>query len=627
MKLIRFFTSGCVALILAGFLFGPVGLAEIPEPANVYYGDVIIGETQVTSQNNGVVVTLRIGDTIISSYRMGDNAGMGDQYVLTVPMDAEGERESRTARRGDTATILVSGIEADTFTIDEMGQLNKKDLTVSSVDYDNDGMPDAYETANNLDPFDDSDADNDADGDGLTNLEEYAAGTDPNVADTDDDGMNDGYEVMYGFNPVNAADAAEDPDSDGYTNLEEAQNGTDPIVENIIQPFRVEIATLINGHSGNVSALAIGGDNLLSVSHHESLIKTWDINSGLLVRETDSNSQNGINSLVVSGNYFFIGSGDAAIHQYNMDTGYRVQTLSDAQGGILALSVYNDHVIAGSADGLVNIWNIRTGALLHSWTAHDGSFVNSLQAINGKLYTLGTFPWKSMKIWDWNDKTHILTFVGAETCCQLTNLHLNDEKLFISGIDGPDTITAINLAGFNSQTLTGHLDEVVALSTASHRFFSGDAEGIVNIWALTDGDLLQSFKAHAQPIRSLAATESHLITGDASGLIKIWNLYGDAMGDTDEDGMGDTWETANSLDPADGSDKGLDPDGDGLLNIEEYINQTDPQSDDTDNDQMPDAWEVNNGLNPRSATDASEDPDADGFTNLQEYLNGTDPFN
>ena len=60
----------------------------------------------------------------------------------------------------------------------------------------------------------------------------------------------------------------------------------------------------------------------------------------------------------------------------------------------------------------------------------------------------------------------------------------------------------------------------------------------------------------------------------------------------------------------------LDTDGDGTPDT------TDP---DDDNDGMPDTWETENGLNPLDAADASLDPDGDGLTNLQEYGGDTNP--
>jgi uncharacterized protein (DUF1800 family) len=132
---------------------------------------------------------------------------------------------------------------------------------VGTPDEDSDGMPDAWETQHSFNPASASDATLDADSDGLSNLREFLAGTDPRDSDSDNDGASDGVEFAHGSNPLAASskpagydltasisdldgdglsDAwvlwsggiprapGADDDGDGMTNLEESQAGTDP---------------------------------------------------------------------------------------------------------------------------------------------------------------------------------------------------------------------------------------------------------------------------------------------------------------------------------------------------------------------------------------------------------------
>jgi Matrixin/Thrombospondin type 3 repeat len=145
--------------------------------------------------------------------------------------------------------------------------------------------------------------------------------------------------------------------------------------------------------------------------------------------------------------------------------------------------------------------------------------------------------------------------------------------------------------------------------------------------------------------------------------------------DTDNDGMGDNYETTHALNPRDAADAGLDPDSDGLTNLEEFqlgrnasVNENaviliinsilleevdtdkdgvpdnrdpfpqDPtESNDTDSDGvgnnadsdddgdgLPDSVENENGLKPLFAGDANLDKDSDGLTNLEEFVLGSD---
>ncbi|MDM8538125.1 hypothetical protein QUF70_15340, partial [Desulfobacterales bacterium HSG17] len=126
----------------------------------------------------------------------------------------------------------------------------------------------------------------------------------------------------------------------------------------------------------------------------------------------------------------------------------------------------------------------------------------------------------------------------------------------------------------------------------------------------------------------------------------------------DNDGTPGWWETQHGLDMSSSADAAQDTDNDGLTNLEEYINKTDPrdpdtdddgiedgqerlagtdpddknlsipgQTPDSDNDGLPDWYEAEHGLNPSNPSDAVQDKDGDGLPNLSEFISDTDPEN
>ncbi len=94
----------------------------------------------------------------------------------------------------------------------------------------------------------------DTDGDGLTDDEEAALGTDPTDVDTDGDGVQDGGEVNAGTNPLVA-----DTDGDGFTDKEELDLGSDPLDPDSFpqgtepNQFNIQVFNCPEGHEGKAT--------------------------------------------------------------------------------------------------------------------------------------------------------------------------------------------------------------------------------------------------------------------------------------------------------------------------------------------------------------------------------------
>lgn len=96
------------------------------------------------------------------------------------------------------------------------------------VDVDGDGLLDTWEIQyfGNLDKT----GSDDPDGDLATNLQEQMAGTNPTNPDDDGDGLNDGWERTYFAGNTATYTGLDDPDSDGFNNEAEETAGSNPVL-------------------------------------------------------------------------------------------------------------------------------------------------------------------------------------------------------------------------------------------------------------------------------------------------------------------------------------------------------------------------------------------------------------
>ena len=106
--------------------------------------------------------------------------------------------------------------------------------------YDSDGdwMADDWEQRNGLNPNDPTDANQDPDGDGLSNREEYLFNLDPNNEDTDSDGLYDGW---YDANSNGVWDSGERCGEIGDPGQVATRLGIDPSYERVLYRGNIEI--------------------------------------------------------------------------------------------------------------------------------------------------------------------------------------------------------------------------------------------------------------------------------------------------------------------------------------------------------------------------------------------------
>jgi hypothetical protein len=138
------------------------------------------------------------------------------------------------------------------------------------------------------------------------------------------------------------------------------------------------------------------------------------------------------------------------------------------------------------------------------------------------------------------------------------------------------------------------------------------------------------FRTSNAAIASIDA--SGLVTAQASGTVLLSALNEGALavlrvqvalsGSGVGDGIPDDWKIAHGLDPHDPNVAFEDPDNDGLTNLEEYQNGTDPHNPDTDGDGLSDGDEVHiYHTNP-----LLWDTDGDGISDGVEIATGSNPL-
>lgn len=282
------------------------------------------------------------------------------------------------------------------------------------------------------------------------------------------------------------------------------------------------------------------------------------------------------------------GDGNTNLEEYQLGT-----DPNDPNSMAIRYATYRESFEEGipnywiESDSSNNVWDTRT-----IWSS-DGDY--SLTAINFN-------PGDTAAV----NLTRLYE-AGTLTLDYRVNSSYNLDFLTIE-LDG-----AIRLqrSGYSSGKLTINIPEGIHTLTIRYQQSSDNSNS--NDWAMVDNI-------------------TYMIEGsdlDGDGIPNPWEVtYGldyrdpaDALLDNDDDGLDNLGEYNNNSDP-----NNPDSDGDTLTDGEEVnVHGTLPDNPDSDSDLLPDNYEITHQLNPLDAADADQDLDNDGNTNLEEYQLGTNP--
>ena len=551
-------------------------------------------------------------------------------------------------------------------------------LTVASVDSDGDGMSDAYETANGLNPNDatgNNGKDGNLDGDFATNYEEFIAGTAANNAasdplNTDNDGLRDNWEVTN-FGNITAQTGSDDFDGDFDTNLLEFNAGTQPAnaasfsdadSDGMGDGWETLYFTNITAKNGTVDS---DGDLFTDLQEYKYGSNPADSSfSQAFAKATHRWSFTGNLNDSVGTSHATIQNGTTS------NTNVVTQNATDVKmaGGVKADSQWvklgNSLLPARNTPCTIELW--ATMDQIQNWSRvfdfHSGTAENLYMSwTTGTTAGTNTVEWRDAALsTSFNSHTltedvkhHIVMTIEPAPLAGSSVVKWYSAPAYDGSSNleiGParKVVTVANSLGFFNETVAALGYSPWPDNTASATYDEFRIwDGAMAEWAVqglyeqgpdnasqpdSDNDKLPDsfekfyFEGLAQgpnsdPDHDLSTNLQELIAGsDPSDPMSSPN-------DSDADGLPDAWEMEyfSDLDETGTSD----PDGDFATNEQELAATTSPASyvsfPDSDNDGMSDGWE-NNYLTDLS-DDGTGDSDGDGFNSKSEFDAKTAPNN
>jgi hypothetical protein len=493
------------------------------------------------------------------------------------------------------AKLRVHDVALDEATI--KANFDAQSIAFGLGDQDSDGLPTFYENQFPafLNPTDSTDAAEDQDTDGLTNLQEFTRGTAPDRADTDGDTINDGVEVnrQAGGTAAPTNPLLADTDGDGLndnvetgtgTFVDLTNTGTDPLLPDSGTDTFSDLQEAVSGSNPNnatstPAAIRSAIVNLDAANLPTGVANTWTNNGSLGGNFTGSGAPatslvQGVKAVSFNGtSQFYTGPGAPAFVAGN---------------GNRTVEAWILNLIAADEETIFT-WGRRGGP--------DGSNASFNHGLNGAFGAVG--QWGAGPDIGWNGVENVKQ--GQWTYVVYTYDNVEQTiRVYADGVEANSEVLAAPLVTHAVDTQGRPLPFRVASQNDANGNPTAGLRGSMSV---------AEIRVFDRVLDATAIAANFTADQDKYGLI-----------DYDSDGL-PTWYERQYGFPERTANGTADPDTDGLTNVQEYEAGTNPTLPDTDGDGVNDGAEVNRAAGATNPLLA--DTDQDGLSDLVETGDGS----